>query len=274
MLTLDVAIATLGREGIMRTAAMNLPKADGVSYVVSWQCDDNSIPIPPALMRDDISIHRIPGKGVSLNRNNALSHCNADIILCADDDLIYTPEGLKAVIDAFESHPEIDYATFRYSGSDHRIESEKRYPESECLITGRLRNFCVCSFEIAIRRKLTEQGMRFDTRFGPGSTIANGEDEMFFLTLKKKGFVGRFFPVTITHHNGLSTGFRKITDPSTAEGMGTVIGLTYPFSAPLRIPLKALRMGRSRQMPAIKALYRLTRGWLRHLFITPPWKII
>lgn len=274
MLTLDVAIATLGSDGIRRTADMDLPPTEGVRYVVSWQTDDDLQPIPSALRRNDITVTRIRPSGVSDNRNNAFRHCNADIVLCADDDLSYTSSALRAVITSFEAYPDIDYGVFRYSGDDHSaiVNSTKRYPAEECAICGHMRGFSVCTFEMAVRRSVIERGTGFDPRFGPGGEIACGEDEMFFLTLRKLGLRGRFFPITVAHHKGLSTGFRKITEPRVAEGMGTVIGMTYPVSAILRIPLKAWRLQRHDRMAFPKALFHLYRGWLRHFPIIPLWK--
>ena len=36
MLTLELAIATYGDDGIVRASAMLLPEAEGIGYVISW----------------------------------------------------------------------------------------------------------------------------------------------------------------------------------------------------------------------------------------------
>lgn len=49
MLTLDVNIVTHRRAGIERVAAMELPRVDGVRYVVSWAVARRRL--PAALMQ-------------------------------------------------------------------------------------------------------------------------------------------------------------------------------------------------------------------------------
>lgn len=89
-LTLQVAIPTHAPEGISRIERVLLPPREGVGYVVSWQ-DHRNARIPDAVAaRDDVEVLRFDGRGLSANRNNALEHCRADIILIGDDDLVYT----------------------------------------------------------------------------------------------------------------------------------------------------------------------------------------
>lgn len=266
-LTLDVAIATLGKDGINRTADMTLPKIEGVRYIVSWQ-NEGCTEIPASLQRPDIEIHTLEGRGVSRNRNNALSHCSADIILNADDDLHYTPQGLSAVIESFTANPDIDFATFRYSGAN----SHKVYPAVLTSLSTLPKGFSIGTIELAFRRTVIANGVRFDERFGPGTSLATGEDSIMLLTLRRRGYRGCYFPITITHHSGESTGLRPITDRRVALAMGAIIGLEYPLTAPLRLPLKALRLGRSRKMATLPALIELTRGYIRQFFMKKPWK--
>nr|MBD5377653.1 glycosyltransferase family 2 protein [Bacteroides sp.] len=266
-LTLNVAIATLGPDGIRRVAAMTLPEVSGVSYVVSWQTDAPSPVIPSELRRPDVVVLTLPGRGISRNRNNAVTHCRADIILNADDDLHYTTEGLRAVIDAFEANPELDFATFRYSGSN----SHKVYPSQSVTLERLPKGFSLGTIELAFRRRVIESGVRFDERFGPGAPLATGEDSLMLLTLRRLGLKGRYFPVTITHHPGVPTGLRPITNPGVARAMGALIGMEYPLTAPLRIPLKAWRMHRSSQMALLPALGALTQGYIRQFTMTRPW---
>lgn len=266
MPTLDIAIATLGTEGINRAAKMEMPRIDGVRYIISWQ-NEGDDHIPPALLRPDVEIHPLEGRGVSRNRNNALRHCTADIILNGDDDLSYSRSGLLSVIEKFSQNPGLDFATFRHTGPDN-----KQYPPAEADLATMPRNYSVATFELAIRRKVIDAGVRFDERFGPGASLASGEDEMMLLTLRRLGLRGRFFPIDIAAHPTLTTGFREITNPATARGMGAVIGLSYPLTGFPRVILKAVRMNRSGQMPLAKSLRPLLAGWAAQLFMKRPWK--
>lgn len=236
-LTLDVDIATWQPEGILRVESMQLPTVDGVRYIVSWQNHGPAPVIPQALReRSDIEVHLCECNGLAANRNNALRHSRADIILVADDDLRYTPSQLLEVIRAFDENPSVAVATFRHCGMP------RQYPPGECDLGRRLpRNYYAIAVEIAFRRTAVGN-LTFDERFGLGSPkLWAGEDEKFLLDARLRGLHCRFFPIDITTHTGPTTGTRLLTSPKVVAGMGKYITLEYPWSWPLRIPLKAWR---------------------------------
>lgn len=238
-MTLNVAIATWQADGIRRVAAMELPEVAGVSYVISWQAHADAT-IPESLSsRSDIAIHRFDRAGVSANRNNALSHCSADIILMADDDLRYTAGQLLRVIEVFENNPEVDIATFRYLGSN------QKYPAGETDLKLPLpKGFSASLITIACRRD-SLNGLTFDEQFGPGAPVWQAaEDEKFLFDAISRGLRCRFFPIDITAHPNASTGSRPITSAGVAAASGRMIRLLYPLSFPLRIVLKAWRQHR------------------------------
>lgn len=239
---------------------MNLPKISGVSYVISWQ-DHRNAPIPESLLcRHDINIHRFDQQGLSRNRNNAFDHCKSDIILCSDNDLTYTDEGLTAVMKAFTDHPDADFATFR---SIHG-GSSVIYPSESCRLSLPLpKNYYATSFELAFRRR-TAGWLRCHPAFGLGAKSMHcGEDELLLLCAIHRGLNCRFFPITICSHPHLSTGTKARLSGKDLRAMGCIIALTYPISFMLRIPLKAYRVHSSRQSSLVKALWYLTSGALR-----------
>lgn len=251
---LDVLVATHGPDGLQRVADMQLPSVDGVHYIVTWQ-DSRPGSTPASLLRNDIEIHEIPSIGLSNNRNAGISLARAPYCLIADNDLTYKAEGLKAVIYALDTHPDVDIATFRHDGEP------VRYPAEETDFTKRMpRGYNVTSFEIAFRRDSIGD-IRFDTNFGIGAPLASGEDSLFILDCRRAGLHCRFFPITIVEHHGLSTGLRPITDPRTAMAEGAYIRLAYGLTGYPRVPLFAWRAYRSRRTPLFHALLHLTRGF-------------
>ncbi|MEZ3564474.1 MAG: glycosyltransferase [Duncaniella sp.] len=258
--TLDVAIITHTPQGIDRVASMRLPHIDGVSYVVSWQ-DHRDTQVPDSLAsRDDVKVIRFDRSGLSLNRNNSFRHCTSDIILCADDDLTYMPEGLTTIMNLFADNPDVDLATFICD----RPLGTVVYPAESCRLSMPLpRNYSVASVEIAFRRA-TAGELGCHPQLGLGSaSMHGGEDEVLLLSAIRRGLHCRFFPVTICRHPHLSTGSRlRLTDKN-LRAMGCVIALTYPVTCLLRIPLKAYRVHSSRQSSLVKALWYLTSGALR-----------
>ena len=253
---MDVAIATWQPEGIRRVESMNLPHVPGVRYVVSWQLPGPDPVIPDSLAcRDDISICFTDNPGLGANRVNACDNCDADIILIADDDLIYTPHQLQAVIDTFDRNPDVDLATFQFIGSP------KIYPEKECDLTLPYpKGYYVTTFEMACRLHVIRK-VNFDSRFGLGAPLfQSGEDSKFLFDAIKAGFHCRFFPITICTHDHPSTGDKPMPK-GVALAEGKLIRLQYPSSWILRVPLKAWR-NKKKGGTFFPTLYYLFRGAL------------
>lgn len=253
---MDLVIATHQPEGIARVAQQNLPVIPDVRYVVSWQAHGDA-PVPAQLAgRSDVEVHRFDGKGLSANRNNAIAHCKSDILLFADDDIIYTAEGLRAVVDTFAGHPEVDLATFRSVHGD-----PAHFPAAETSLDRRLpKGYYATSFEIAFRR---ETGLRCCPELGLGSDrLHGGEDEMVVMSAIHRGLNCRYFPLTICEHPGESTGTKSSPTAGNLRGQGCVIALQYPATAVLRLPLKAWRLWRARRSAFFPALWHLAAGAL------------
>lgn len=254
--SLDLAVVTHGTEGIERVARMVLPPIDGVNYVVSWQ-NHQDAPVPASLaIRKDVEIHRFEKKGQSNNRNNAISHCRADIILHSDDDVTYFKNALNDLRRTFKEKTCLDVATFR---SEHG--GMTRFPQQEVKLTNKLpKGYWVACFEIAFRRE-TCKDLRCCPEFGLASEILHGgEDEMFLLSAIKRGLDCRFFPITICAHPHESTGTKARMTPGNLMASGCVIALSYPWSAWLRVPLKAWRIWRKGQAGFAAAFGNIIRG--------------
>ncbi len=260
---LDVLISTIYEEGIERVARMALPEVDGVRYIVSWQMPGNAA-VPERLKRGDISVFPHETKGLSVNRNYALSKSTGDICLIADDDLKYTPQMLRRVIAAFERNPEIDLAMFKIESSDG-----KRYADYEYDLSCPPRYFYVTEVEMAFRREAVVGKIAFSPKLGLGSgEILAGEGEMFYFAAMKKGLKGRFFPETITVHHGLSTGVRKNQPAGVVKSKGVAIYMKHPHSWLPRIIINALREHKHGRCRVDKAFVNLLQGvmFARHNF--------
>ncbi|MDE6125869.1 MAG: glycosyltransferase family 2 protein, partial [Muribaculaceae bacterium] len=221
--TLQVAIPTHTPEGIERIGKLLLPRQEGVGYVVSWQ-DHRGAPVPEGVTaRDDVEIHRFEGAGLSANRNNALAHCRADIILIGDDDLVYRPDAFDNIRETFERHPEVDYASFRYDSPDR-----KPYPAAETPLSHIPKGFYQTTFEIALRRQSPAGTLRFSGLFGPGAPyLTAGEDEFFLLTAVRKGVNCRYFPLTIAEHPTLTSGSLPKSPTGLLRTTGALIALRH-----------------------------------------------
>ncbi len=233
---LQVMICTYGKEGIERVAAAGHPRAEGVEYLVSWQ-RGGAAHIPEELLRDDFKIVASDTKGLSKNRNIALSNASAPLLLVSDDDVVYTKERLQSVINAFETHPEADILTFRYESSSH----SKFYPASQCNLSTPEKGYYLTSFEIAMRKDSVRGKIWFNENFGIGGMFPFGEEDVFLKDCLSSGLKGLFIPMTINRHDGSTTSSRNLMLPSRPQTKGAVFLHIHPHSWPLRMISHALR---------------------------------
>lgn len=242
-LTLEVAICTLGADGISSVTRMLPSPGEGVSYLVSWQgADGLEVPLPLAV-RDDVRVIRCNGKGLSVNRNHALDHAAGDIVLIADDDLVYHEGAFDAIRQVFEAHPDVDYASFRHDGPGVRI-----YPAAETGLGRKLpKGFVQTSFEVALRRDSRAGRLRYHEEFGLGSgRYICGEEELLLRRAIASGVKCWFFPITIVTHPDVSTGFRPEDRMAVNRVRGILTVIDHPWSWPLRTALRCWRNGRWR----------------------------
>lgn len=237
--TLEVLISTYGPQGLQRVAQMTLPKHKRVRYLVCCQTDDynlNAFDTSILAYRKDIQLKMIPGKGLSANRNAALSFASADYLLIADDDLHYTAEQLLSVIDKFDSNAALDIACFM------PLQPYHRYPKRELIITAQSRHrHYPQSCEIALRRTSWQKsGVLFSSLFGINSGyLESGEDDIFFHQLLCNGLTAKYFPEAIFSHPHPSSGYKQQT-PGMLRARGAVLSIVHPRTYKLRILRLAL----------------------------------
>lgn len=257
MLTIDIAISTYKPEGIKRLASHPLPKMPGVRYIVSWQMHQQAH-VPHSLAeREDMKIYRFDTPGQSHNRNNALDHCDADIVIISDDDVILIPEGIERLRDAYERYPQMDMATFR-SIHDPSVVYPAEETELACPLP---KGYYAACFELSMSRKAASS-LRFNPELGLNSPrMHGGEDEIMLLTAIRRQMDVRFIPTTICEHIHPSTGLKHHHTPENLRATGCVITLYYASSALPRIILKAIRLQKQSKDPLLKSIFYMLQGW-------------
>ena len=201
---LEVLISTIDA-GIEKIKDVLLPHRPDVKYIVVHQYQyDRYKYIPKELLRDDVLVSHIPGKGVTKSRNNAIRLTDADIGLFSDDDVTYTNEYFDNVISVFKGNPGLDVAVFKIKTPDGEPEY-KNYPE-EAFKLEKL-PFSVGTIEIAFQvKKVKEKNLQFDERFGAGQPLLIGSDEsIFVLDCIKAGLNVWFYPIYAVNHPYEST---------------------------------------------------------------------
>lgn len=257
-MTLQLLICTID-DGINNVARLILSKTEGISYIISWQHSNNANPqpVPDELVRDDIEIYHLQGRGLSRNRNNSLKHATADICLIADDDCRYTHQWLQTIISTFENNPTTDLATFMMK---NRF-CQKQYPTSTHNLSQPSKKYYPTSFEIAFRRESVIGKIQFNEHFGLGAQRFHCcEEEIFIHDAIVTGLNCVFYPITVVEHNHPTTDTTRATDSKIlmAKGAYLYIGyhskmLLYPF------PM-AWKTARQHHTPFTRSLYYIFKG--------------
>lgn len=161
--------------------------------IIINQCEENSY-LEYEYKGNNIRAYSFCERGVGLSRNNALMRATADIILFADEDIVYYDGYDKKILDAFAKRPDADVLLFNMDVEEERatyhIERENRV---HFYNSGRYP-----TYSFAMRReKVQKANITFSLLFGGGAKYSNGEDSLFLLECLKKGLKVYALPVEI-----------------------------------------------------------------------------
>ena len=116
-------------------------------------------------------------RGVGINRNLALALADAEIVLFADDDMVYYDGALQGVADAFRQLPDADVILFSIDMTRNgEVFDERRSPIRRLHLWNALK-YGTC--RMAVRRSaLQRSNVWFSTLFGGGCRYGSGEDSL------------------------------------------------------------------------------------------------
>jgi glycosyltransferase involved in cell wall biosynthesis len=229
---LNILVSTIDN-GIESVPNLVLPQDPFVSYIVSHQyTDEKYLKFPEKLIREDIKVSHIKGKGVTKSRNNAIKLSDADIGLFSDDDVTYEPEWLENVRTKFEKNPGLDVALFKIK----TFEGEPEYRDYPGEIIEYKKAPSVGTIQMAVRlKKVKENNIYFDERFGAGNPYLIGSDEQIFVhDCLKKGLKVTYFPEYIVRHKYEST--VKFISPYDSKICRVIGGLDARMNGWIAIP--------------------------------------
>ncbi len=117
-------------------------------------------------------------RGVGVNRNVALDAADGDVLLLADDDVVYRDDMPTQVLQAFADNPQADVLIFGMDMvRDGRVFETRSEPARRVRIWNAMK---YGTYRIAIRRTALERtGIRFHGSFGGGCPFSAGEDSLF-----------------------------------------------------------------------------------------------
>ncbi len=170
---LQVLVATMGRQDTTIAEQMNI-RCDAV---IANQADRAEI-LCEDTAHGKVKMITTPTRGVGLNRNIALTAADGDILLMADDDMVYREDMPEQVLAAFEEHPEADVILF---GLEMTKEGKVYETRTEPWHRLRVRNAMrYGAARMAVRHSaLLDRNITFHQRFGGGCPFSAGEDSLF-----------------------------------------------------------------------------------------------
>lgn len=201
---INILISTID-QGIYRVKEVLLPYRSDVKYIISHQfTSKEKTPIPEELIREDVVISQIAGKGVTKSRNHALTIADGDIGLFADDDVTYRNSYFDELKTIFQQNPTVDVALLKIKTKDDEPEY-KKYPDEVEKLTKT--KYSISTIEIAVNlANVKKETLKFDERFGAGQKRLIGSDETIYVEdAIKMGLNVTYFPVFIVEHPYQST---------------------------------------------------------------------
>lgn len=166
---LQVLVATMHQTDLSLVEKMNLRCA----AVIANQADREEI-----VTEGDLKMITTATRGVGLNRNIALLAADGDILLFADDDMVYEDDMPRQVMTAFRDHPKADVLVFGIDiTKDGKVTERRRVKSKRIRLWNAMRYGAV---RIAVRRKaLLQHNILFHQQFGGGCPFSAGEDSLF-----------------------------------------------------------------------------------------------
>ncbi len=211
MPTIQTLISTMHQTDHSLLDKMNIQ----TDAIVVNQCDRDEIE------RFEYKGHKIlwmslKERGVGLSRNTALMRATADIVLFADDDVVYVDDYPKLVVQAFEKLSQADFIVFamQVHRSTHTPHKSKKQPILHIHRLHWYNSLRFGTYGFGVRsRALKAHNINFHLMFGGGTPFSSGEDSIFIMeTLKKKLKIYATTTQLGTVHHQTSTWFHGYTE--------------------------------------------------------------
>ncbi len=167
-MNLEVLVATMGQKDLTLSEKMNIQSA----AVIANQCEQCGY---EESSDGKVRMISTDTKGVGINRNLALQLAKGDILLFADDDIVYYDGQLKGVLDAFRQFPDADVIFFGIDMTRNgEVFDKRRNKVQRVHLWNSLRYGAA---RMAIRREaVIRNRLTFSTLFGGGCIYGSGED--------------------------------------------------------------------------------------------------
>ena len=247
-LTVQVLVSTMNQSDKSLVDKMNIQ----TDAIIVNQCNEFGVDLQDHKGHAIQWLH-FAERGVGLSRNNALMRSKADILLFADDDMVYYDEYASVVRELFSKNPDVDIVIFNIDEpTQTRRRNTKAHYTKKCGYG---------AARLAVRRQsVMMHGIFFNLSFGGGTQFSCGEDTLFLRECVKKGLKIYAVPqsIAVLTEERESTWFKGYTDKYFMDQ-----GVLLKISGFLFVRLRALKKAYSDQKRYNKSWIYLYKLYLR-----------
>ena len=220
-MTIQVLIVTMNqcRDDYSLLEKMNIQS----DAIVCNQCDRNEF-VEFFYKGHRIKWYSFAEKGVGLNRNTGLMRSTADILVMADDDMVFRDGYVDIVLDWMRKENTADVLLFDLMKNGELISHDTKIKKIKKHNFGKYG-----AARMVLRtRNIRMYGIAFNTMFGGGCPYSCGEDSLFLYDCLNKGLRLVAIPEYIAELTILreSTWFTGLTDKFFYD-KGVLYGVMY-----------------------------------------------
>lgn len=260
MSKIETLVATMNQKDAGLYRAMNLrTNAIIANQSDTWACENYHFDYGKC------TLVTTPERGVGRNRNQAFLKASGDILLLADDDLVFFDDYPATVQKAFKQIPDADLIIFSLASSPGARDLAAPVRRLKRI---RIYNFMRYGAPgVAIRRdSLLRANLWFSLLFGGGAPYSHGEDTVFLREALYKSLRVYAYPQAIaTVRTQDSTWFSGYHEKYFFD-KGALLGGVFPLAKYLVIPYFALKFRSRAQIglsEIIKCMVRGIKAWER-----------
>ena len=254
MANLQVLVATMHQADLSIVDKMNIR----CNAVIANQSDREDVTNGNSAY-GNVKMITTPTRGVGLNRNIALMASDADVLLFADDDIVYNDDMHEGVLNAFSRLPDADVIIFGIDIVKGGAVVEKRNTEIRRLRIWNSMRYGTC--RMAVRRKaLIENNITFNQCFGGGCEFSSGEDTLFLKACFDHGLKVYSYSYNLgACCKDTSTWFVGHNEKYFYD-KGVLVRKLFPKSAYLMALYFAIRFKRETELGALKRIRCMCAG--------------
>lgn len=178
-MTIQVLVSTMNQGDVRKLVrSMKIKSCIVINQVTK------KIVSPKDISEQGLQAYTVEERGLSRSRNRAIKKATADVCLIADDDMYYTKDYERVVLDAYTDHPDADIITFFVDNEDStQVAKIQPYGRLNLLQTMKVTS-CQISFK---RNSIIDKNLLMDENFGTGTDKYMGEENIFLFDCYKKG---------------------------------------------------------------------------------------